>query len=758
VNTPQEVSMPRPTVAALFVVFVVLASLAGPAVAFADTLSGRVVDPDKRPVGGANVIVLRRGAVVATAKTTADGRFGPLTLADGEYEILTAAPGLRGETRITIAAGRPASVDVPLALSPVAESVVVSAAQVELPLTRVTDSVTVIDRADLDLHQTETAVDALRLVPGLSVVASGGRGGLTSIFPRGGESDYTLVLVDGIPMNAFGGSFDAAHLVTGDVDRIEVVRGPQSALYGGGAIGGIVHVVTRRGGPIGAQGLFEAGSQGTIRAVLSTTGSRRDWSWGAAIDGLNTDGNSRARGTLDGREVFGERYERTGGSANLSWSDRPSRRVGVTGGVLRSERGFPGPYGSDPAGLYEGLDLEAKGVSAVRFIGASASTTTGRLRHQGHVTWNRSEGDFHNQFGDSDDETARVTGRYQTDLDWRVGLSAGWELVRERVDNTFIVAGDDADKAPIKRSVSGWFVEARPSIGGRAFVNGGVRVERIARTALAADPVFNFPARPALGEDVVWSVNPKASVSWFARQPGERGWTRIRAGAGTGIKPPTGFDIAYTNNPSLKPERSRSFDIGVEQSFGASAFVADATWFANRYDDLIVGVRAAFAGASQYRTDNIANARSRGLEVGARWVGAGGFSVRAAWTYLDTEILGIDNFPAQAPPPFAVGGQLVRRPRQQGSIDASWSGARASAFFTVNGRGKMADLEPNFASTLVDNPGYATVAAGGSLRVTRGVEVYGRVTNLLDREYEDAFGFPALGRAGMVGIRVTGSR
>ena len=112
-----------------------------------------------------------------------------------------------------------------------------------------------ITRADLDARQITTVADSLRFVPGFGVVQSGGRGALTSIFPRGGESDYTLVLVDGIPQNAFGGGFDAAHLATGDIERIEVVRGPQSALFGSGAIGGVVHVITQQGGPHARAGL-----------------------------------------------------------------------------------------------------------------------------------------------------------------------------------------------------------------------------------------------------------------------------------------------------------------------------------------------------------------------------------------------------------------------------------------------------------------------------------------------------------------------
>ena len=129
------------------------------------------------------------------------------------------------------------------------------------------------------------------------------------------------------------------------------------------------------------------------------------------------------------------------------------------------------------------------------------------------------------------------------------------------------------------------------------------------------------------------------------RPAGSDGWTKVRASAGTGIKPPTAFDIAFTDNPGLKPERSRSFDAGIEHAFLRSRLVADATWFANRYDDLIIALGGSFSGVSRFRTDNIANARSRGLETGLSWQPAGEVNVRASWTWLDTEVLGVDNAP-----------------------------------------------------------------------------------------------------------------
>src|SRR5438094_5543036 len=132
---------------------------------------------------------------------------------------------------------------------------------------------TAITAADLEARQIETVADALRLVPDLAVTRSGGRGAITSLFPRGGASNYTLVLVDGMRANAFGGGYDFAHLSVADVDRVEIVRGPESALFGSDAIGAVVHIVTRRGGPPRVEGLVEGGSQGTARTTVGAAGS-----------------------------------------------------------------------------------------------------------------------------------------------------------------------------------------------------------------------------------------------------------------------------------------------------------------------------------------------------------------------------------------------------------------------------------------------------------------------------------------------------
>ena len=752
-----------PRFRSLSLAFLSLIIFAAPA--FADLLTGIVRDPKDQPVKHARVLVSDGTTVIATATTGNDGKFGPLTIPAGEFDVVVSADGLRAPTKhVTIAATGTVDVEVKMSIAAVNESVSVSSSAVDRALSRVTDSVAVIDRADLDARQTETATDTLRSVPGFSLVQNGGRGALMSIFPRGGESDYTMVLFDGMPLNAFGGGFDGAHLQTAGVDRIEVVRGPESAVFGSGAIGGVVNVITKTGGPLAATFLAEGGSQATYRVTGAASGSHHSWSWGGSFERLATDGDTSFRESING-PVSNDDYQRLAFAGSLGWSDRATRQFRLNARFTHDERGNPGPYGSDPFGFYGGLDTISRGTNTGRAVGGSAILgDTAHLRHTVSGVWTDAPSTFtYPDFfsglpAQSDDRTRRVNGRYQVDFERHVaGFSAGADATYERADNTFVTDPANAP-IPVARTLAGFFGEMRWTPDARASVTAGVRVDRIERNSLEGDGF----SRPAFDNNIVWSVNPKVSAAWYlAGSPSmnpERGWTKIRGGVGTGIKPPTVFEIAFTDNPALKPERSRSMDVGFEQAFPGLGVVADATYFANRFDDLIVAVGTSYAGASRYRTDNIANASAKGVEFGARWQSHFGVSVRGAFTWLDTEVLGIDNFATSAPPPYAVGDPLIRRPKQSGSLDVRYAHQRLQLYFALNGRGDMADLEPNTISAVLTSPGYVVTDIGGSFRIGAALEAYARVTNLADRSYEDALGYPALGRMAMVGLRVAVSR
>jgi outer membrane cobalamin receptor len=733
----------------------------------AGPITGRVVDPDGRAVPGAQVFLLGNGASMRSTVSNAAGEFTLSAPDTGRYELRVALDGFRAGTVALDGSAQPHDVGaVRLDISAVSESLIVSAAQVEIPLSQASSAVTVITGAELQARQVTTVADALRQVPGLTIARSGGPGALTAMFPRGGESDYTLVFLDGIQLNGFGGGIDLAHLATANIDRIEVVRGPQSALYGSNAIGAVVRIVTRSGGPLRGDVSFEGGSFGTNRAAAAASGTTGSWFWGGGADRLASDGFN-GRTTAAGERVENDRYERTEAAGNAGWKNSAG---GLVRGELRFEhddRGFPGPFGSNPAAIFTGVDTVSRGTDDRWSASLGAAVPTGRrIRTHGQIAWNTTDSEFlaassFSPTGTSTSESGsrRLSARAQTDIAVARGLdlSAGVELQRERVTSTYIA--DDSGQIPIKRLVAGYFTEARWSRSERLFVTGGVRLEDIRRDAVGplADP---FSPRPAMPADSVVSLNPRIAAAYIVR-PAAGSQTKLRGAAGTGIRPPDGFDIAFTDNPSLKPERSRSLEAGVDQSFAAGRALVEATWFRNTFDDLIVAV-GRFTQSSRFRTDNISNARARGMELATtvrqRTRGID-VQARVTYTFLDSEILAVDRA-GTAPPPFEAGQPLLQRPRHQWAMDVSATEGRWTAWTRGGGRGRVLAVEPSYGTFggLFDAAGYAVWNAGASVRLTKQIEAFGRIENLFGRKYEEVFGFPALPRGFMAGLRVAAGR
>ncbi len=752
--------------ARLFVAYL-FASLVTTSMVFAGPVAGRVLDPSGRAVPRARVLLIAGTTVVERTLTDAAGAFRIVTPDEGRFELRVAADGFRAEPVPIEARSAPHDIgQIALEVSAVSESLVVSAAQVDIPLSQASSSVTVLSGAELENAQIRTAADALRQVPGLAVARNGGLGALTGVFPRGGESDYTLVFVDGIQVNAFGGGFDFSHLSANAIDRIEIVRGPQSALYGSNAIGAVVRIVTRRDGPPRAEGAIEGGSFGTSRLAASSSGSSGGWFWGGGAERLASDGFNGHR-TAGGEIVGNDRYVRDEAGGSGGWRNDTGLSIA---GELRFEhddRGFPGAFGSNPAGIFTGIDTVSRGRDD-RWSGSVSTTVPSgrRVRTHGIVTWNSIAGTFVAPSFLSPAETSvsesgsrRLTARAQTDVALRAGLdlSAGVEFERERATSTYIT--DDSGQIPIERSVAGYFGEARWSALNRLFVTGGLRVEDIRRDRVGPlnDP---FSPRPPMPADSVVSVNPRIGASYYLRTAA--GWqTKVRAAAGTGIRPPDGFDIAFTDNPSLKPERSRSVEAGVDQTLGDGRAHVEATWFSNTFDDLIVAV-GKFIESSRYRTDNISNARAKGLELAAtvrQRAGSIDVQARVGYTRLDTAILAVDRGGA-APPPFEAGQPLLQRPRHQWSLDVSATAGRWNVWARGGGRGRVLAVEPTYGTYggLFTAPGYDVWNAGSSWTVTHQLGLFARVENLFDRRYEEVFGFPALGRAATVGVRVAAGR
>ena len=729
--------------------------------ASASTIRGTVIDPDGQRVAAATVRIEHATQPTRTVVTDPHGEFRAEAVPPGDYEIRVLAPGLRADAvAVTVADGADIPLTIRLALSAIDESIVVSAAQVETVLSTVPGSVMVIDATDLRVGQIETAADALRAVPGANVTRSGGRGALTSLLPRGGESDYTLVLVDGVRQNSFGGGYDFSALLVPDIERIEVVRGPQSALFGPDAIGGVVQVISRPGSALRADVLAEGGSFETARANAAAAGRRGAWSWGAGGEHQRSEGLTGAT-AANGEVVSNDDYAATVASAR---GGHAGNTIQVKGSAryVRSERGYPGPFGSDPNGTFPGVDRMSRGTTNTA-DGAVAFTVlpSDRVRVRADATLADLDSDFTSPYGRSIAETRRATGRLLVDAQpaSTFSMSAGAEALDEQATSTFIAGASDR-LVPVTRRNTGVFAEGRFTTG-RLQATGGLRLDDIRRDALEANPSPSVP-RPAFAPHSLVALSPRLAIGWFVVPQGssDHRWTRLRAAAGTGIRPPDAFEIAFTDNPSLEPERNRSVEAGIEQGLLGGALVVDVTAFHNEYDDLIVAVGRSFVDASRFRTDNIANARARGLEVAvsSRW--RGGLEIRAFYAWLDTEVLAVDGAPGQAPPPFVPGDPLIRRPRHAGWLLASLARDRWNVFARLGARGQVLDVDPTlgaFGGT-IEGPGYAVIDAGAAIRVGGRLEAFGRVGNVFDVTYEEVVGYPALGRHAMVGVRVAAGR
>jgi outer membrane receptor protein involved in Fe transport len=235
-------------------------------------------------------------------------------------------------------------------------------------------------------------------------------------------------------------------------------------------------------------------------------------------------------------------------------------------------------------------------------------------------------------------------------------------------------------------------------------------------------------------------LNPKISGAYRVDAT-----TRLHASFGTGIRPPGGSDLAFTNNPALQPERTESYDIGAEKRFFGDRLSLDATWFHNRYKDMIVGLGGSLAKVFQYSTDNLANARAEGVESSARLRPLTWFSTTANYMWLETAALSLNGGSGLIQQYFYPGQPLLRRPKQSGSLVANFHYKRIDANVVGYFRGRSLDVEPNYGASQGEyrNRGYQNLGINVNYRVKGNITLYGNLRNALDERYEEVYGFPS---------------
>jgi len=704
-------------------------------------VTGSVTDQSGRPLPRAIV------QVVAADGSTAASTF---TDPDGAFHIANAPDGCRLQASLTgfTTATAPCSasaVTLALSVAPLAEHVVVSATRTEAPSGQVGAALTVFDNTEIERRQQPLVSDLLRDAPGAVVARTGAPGGLTSLFVRGGESTYTKVLLDGVPLNDPGGAFDLSNITSQNLDRIEFVRGANSALYGSDAMTGVVQLFTKRGATAKPAYYFsiEGGSFSTARASagVAAKAGRADYSLDVA--GYSTDNdvpNNQFRNTT------------VSGSAGTALAQDASLRF--IGRIEDGRAGTPGQtaFGRpDLDAYYKRLD-GVWGVSFDQSLGAFHQRATYGLniQHQqstdlladppytpsfdGHT----SPFEFDDFTFDSRTNLTRHRASYQADETWTTA-HAGTHVDTALVDW-------DGERATLVDALANTSDrESRDNVGvslqhqalwSQAFVTAGVRFEHNA----------------SFGNAIV----PRVSAAAYLRKStGTIGSTRVHATAGSGIKEPNftqSFSTSpfFLGNPDLKPERSRSFDAGVEQRLAGDRARVDVTWFDNRYKD-IIGLQIIDPAAFTSQYFNIGLTTAKGAELSGDVALVRGLRAKAGYTYLDSNILQSTS----TSPVFQPGNEAFRRPKHSGFVDLGWVDPHGTIDLTGTFVGRRVDSDfSSLEPAITSNDGHALWDLRASVRVTRRVSLTGALDNLTDRHYMEPLGYPALGRAVRGGIRV----
>ena len=613
--------------------------------------------------------------------------------------------------------------------------VVVTATRSSSPIGSDVATTHVLDGRQLRNAGVRDVADALRFVPGLFLARSGGAGAQSSLFLRGGESDYVRVLVDGVPMNEPGGSIDLASYTLDDVERIEIVRGPSSVLYGTDAMTGVIQIFTRRAGPGGHAELFAGGGTWNTRVGNISLGSGGD-SWSASAGYAHRQG--------DGTLPFNNEYRNDITNGRITWQGPAGPKLSVAARQFADRFHYP----TDGAGnVVDRNAWRADRRTSVAVDGEQAMGGWGRVALTLTALNGRGRTD------DASDGPADTLGLHTF-------RNAG--TVRRRVaDVRFEVRS-------LPRSVltlgGEWSREAQRS---RDSSNFGATANAFSATRSNTAAYLQWVADAGRVQLVVggrYDDNDTFGVFRTARGGlSARLWDGgiLRGSAGSAFKAPAlleQFNTAFTmGNAALTPERSRSLEFGLRQSLGGGRSEIGITWFDQRFRDLI---QYAFVvdGPNYF---NIAAASSRGLELEGR-TRLGIFEATGSATLLRTRVddAGFDSGSGAT---FVLGKRLLRRPSHTFSAGlAARPNSHVQVDLTALRVGARDDLDfSGFPATPVRLPGYTRLDAalqfdaGSVWRSLDGLALLLRADNLGGARYEEINGFPAPGRSIFAGVRAT---
>ena len=694
---------------------------------------GALVAPQAR---GALVAPQARGALVAPQARGA--------LVAPQARGVFATPPARGHLATLLARAclaAPLALALPAAAQDSVEAMpgmIVSATRLPTAIERVPAAVTLIDRQTIDERGYKTLAEALLAVPGLRMVQAGGVGQQASAFVRGGNSRYVLVMIDGVPVNdpsEPNGAFNFGSELLGDIERIEILRGAGTALYGSGAVGAVINMITRRAPsntPFQLFGSLGGGTQGTVGGMLGAAGTTEHWDYMVVGQGLATQGFdvTGPRFTANTRET--ESFRGALGTARLGWTPAPDIRLE---GLLRwreNQLDLDDVPNDDPN--YTGTDRRWFGQIRAEATLLDGAWTTG-LR----VAYADDRRSYVNlPDGQSSATTSDLYRGQRRTVEWGNQMRLG--TVGPFTDAGLAFGVIDWRESADQQSGSPFFRTTTNASIHHTALHAGVQGQLFERLDLSAG------LRQDHAEDYDNYLSWRAGAVLHLPELS----SRLRAAAGTSFKAPSLFQrygqigTYFQGNPELRPETSLAWEIGVETdlpAFGrADGLTTSVTWFDTWYEDLI-NFNTTFSSL-----ENVDRARAQGLELGLGLRPATWLDARITWTILHAR-------------DEATGAPLARRPRNVVALNARVAATErlviAPELLYVGPSPETAayDNDGNFLSGITYNKAGTVLNLTGSYRVAEGLVVYAEGRNLTNSSYEPANGFILPGRSLLVGAR-----
>lgn len=604
--------------------------------------------------------------------------------------------------------------------APQPESVVVTVSTDAVALSEVSASVTVISRDEIESSQATTIFDLLQHTPFLHASQTGSRGGLTTVSIRGGDPNFTLVLLDGIPVNdpnnLLGGSFDLATLNLENIDRIEIIRGPISSRHGSEAIGGVLNIISRKGqGRPNTSLNIQGGNFQNWEVGIRTSGSFKFWHYAASINHFEI-----------GEQVENDDFESTQLSIKSGVSPSDTTSIDLVFRLHdRNTTSFP-PNGGGP----EFSLLRDPKNSDVQegLLGLT-------WHHQVSPTWfYKINFDYYDRLENS--QTPAILDAIPPTVAAQPPLDSESEFERTRFTFTNVwdlglgfQIGTDVSLRHETADVATLIAKQYPapfSLDRRTWSGGGEL--RFAQGRYQ----FDAGLRIDNSDDADYEISPRLGGGL---QFGNRG-TRIKASFGKGFKLPSFFALGEPNvgNPNLKPETSKGFDIGLEQPIEGLRGLIKVSYFNNTFKNLID------FSPELFRLVNRLEVTSRGIELGINSTLSDFLQVGGHVTYVDTEIVG-NNEP------------LRDRPRWKGGLHLDWHPHyKLRINFRNTWIGERSDFQiPIPKQTRVS--GYNTSSLGATYQASEAVSLFARMDNLFNSKFHQFVGFPDPGSYARFGLR-----